>query len=49
MPALYVRGTLGRLCNAGCGLKLPKALNDAGIEQHPCCGPSELSLLKKSQ
>lgn len=46
MPGFYPsQGALGRLCNAGCGVKLPRALNDAGIEAHPCCGPSELALL----
>lgn len=38
-------GPLGRLCQAGCGEKVPKALNEAGIEQHPCCGKSELDLM----
>lgn len=45
MPGHFVAGTLGRLCQAGCGTKLPKALNDAGIEMHPCCGQSELNLM----
>lgn len=35
----YTPDLLGRLCSDGCGERVPKALNDAGIYGHPTCGP----------
>lgn len=41
----YKHAALGALCSGGCGTKVPKALNEAGIWSHPTCGPSELLLI----
>lgn len=42
MARLYTAALLGRPCPF-CRLPVPKALQAANQEAHPCCGPSELT------